>query len=300
MTPRFIATGSAKNSARESIDLPVGRYAALLLILKGTSDTGKTLALEDIGRIRIQRGGREIQNEDWLFYGLYSDLKTGWPNLTLPSAGATRVAIVIPFSASGLPNALDVMSKEEVDLFLDFDAQLDTEFGANAATYEVYGIHAPTQQEVYELHVEQQDQAASAAGRLIEKLNGRNIAAVYLKDPGADVTSLSYTVDGKVIVNEIDTDTLLDWTNIRNRKEAVGNTLIEINLVTTGKMQEIANTQTDIDTTFSGAGTLEVTKFRVEPSQRAPQSAEAVKAILASKSADVSRSLPRRPAGAVS
>ena len=299
MTPRFIATGSAKGTARETIDLPVGRYAALLLILKGTTDTGQTLALSEIGRIRIQRGGREIQNEDWEFYHEYSDLKTGWPNSTLPTAGATRVAILVPFAAAGLPNSLDVMSKEEVDLFLDFESGLDTEFGSNACTYEVYGIHAPTQPEVYELHVEQQDQAATAAGRVIDKLSGRNIAALYLKDGGSVVTSLTVQVDDKVIVNEIDDDTLLDLTNMVNKKEATGNTLIELSNVVTGKLQEIANTKVEIDTTFSGSGTLESTKFRAEPSERAAQSAENVKAILAAKTTNVSRSIPRRPAGAV-
>lgn len=299
MQPRFIATGSAKSSARESIDLPIGRYSALLLILKGTTTTSQTLALSDIGRIRLQRGGREIQNEDWEFYGEYSDLKTGFPNLTVPTAGVSRVAVLVPFGASGLPNSLDVMSKEEADLFLDFDTLIDTRFGANAATYEVYGIHAATLAESYELHVEQQDQTASAAGRIIDKLSGRNIAALYFKDGGSVVSKLSVSKDGRVIINEIDDDTLLDFTNMNNRKEATGNALIEVNNVVTGRPQEAANSSVELDTTFSGAGTFEVTKFRAEPSQRAVQSKQSVDAILASASANVSRSLPSRPAGAV-
>lgn len=300
MTPRFIATGSAKSSARESIDLPVGRYAALLLILKGTTDTAQTLAVSEIGRVRVQRGGREIQNEDWEFYYDYSDLKTGWPNATLATAGATRVAVLVPFAAAGLPNSLDVMSKEEVDVFLDFDSTLDTRFGANACTYEVYGIHAPTQAEVYELHVEQQDQAASAAGRVIDKLSGRNVAALYLKDGGSVVTSTTIAVDDRVIVNEIDDDTLLDLTNMVNRKEATGNTLIEVSNVVTGKLAEVANLKVEIDTTFSGSGTFEVTKFRAEPSARAEQSKANVQAILASTQGRTQRAIPSRPAGAVS
>lgn len=300
MIAKLIASGSAKAAARVSIDLPIGRYGSLLLILKGTTDTAKTLALEDIGRIRIQRGGREIINELWEFFGEYSDLKSGFPNLTVPTAGATRVAIAVPFAASGLPNALDVFNKEEVDVFLDFDVQLDTEFGANAATYELYGMMAPTQRERYELHIEQQHIVASAASRLLDKLSGRNIAALYLKDVAPAVTSLSLSIDGVNTINEIDDDTLLDITNMANRKEATGNALIEIQNVVTGKIQEVSNNNVEIDVTFSGAGTLEITKFRIEPSGRADQSKAAVNAILASKATQVSQSIPRRPAGAVS
>lgn len=274
------------------------RAIYLMLTVKGTTDTAQTLDEADIGRIRIQRDGDQVQGEDFEFYFDLANLLGGYPHKTAPTAGASRITAFIPFYFPGIRNALDVRDKEEVDVYLDFSGTLDTRFGANSATYQLHAAVAPGIPERYELRVEEQDVVASGAGRYDQNLNGNNIGAIFFRDPSSVVDKLQVQVDDEVAVDNIDDAALLDQTTFERNVESAAGGLIEVNNAPGGSIAETRNQTTELDAEFSGAGTLEVTKFRVIPSARADSSRAAVQNRLRSQVAgNVSRPTAR-PRGA--
>lgn len=299
MKTHFLDSGSAKGAARVSVDLPILRAAALMLVVKGTTDTGQTLDEADIGRVRINRGGRQIQGETFEFYHDHANLKGGFPTRTVGAATASRIVAFIPFFVPGLRNTLDIRSKEEVDVYLDFDAVLNTRFGANAGTYELYVLEAEGTPETYELHVEEQDLVASGSGRLTDILDGENIAQVYYRDPDSVVDQIQLIVDGETVVDNIDDEAILDVTQYENRIESSGIGLLETNLVPGGNIAEGINGNVRINADFSGAGDLEITKFRVLRSRRSEQSIDDVTNLLSGRGLAAQARIRSRPAGAV-
>lgn len=296
---RFLGSGSCKGSARVSIDLPIMRTIYLMLVIKGTTDTAQTLDEADVGRIRIQRGGRQIIGETFEFFFDLSNLMGGYPHKTAPTAGASRLVAMIPFYLLGARNALDVRSKEEVDVYLDFNATLDTRFGANAGTYELYARNAEGIPEQYEIQIEEQDIVASGSGRYEDILDGRNLAQAYLRDASSVVDKVQLHVDGSVVVDNIDDAAILDVTTFEQQVEAAAGGLILVNNMPGGNIAEASNSNSELDVDFSGAGTLEVTKVRWEPSRRAEQSVADVRALLAGRVTGAGLRQPRSlPAGA--
>src|SRR5690554_2181228 len=102
---RHLATGDAKAAGAKSHPLPAGRWLFLMLVIKGTTDTGETLAADEVGRIRIQRDGDQIQGASFDFYHGLSNLIGGYAHSTTPTAGATRITAFIPFYLKGIRNA---------------------------------------------------------------------------------------------------------------------------------------------------------------------------------------------------
>lgn len=251
---KFIKSGDAKGT-RVDIDLPAGRWAFLKLTITGTSDTAQT-ATADIGEYRLERNGREIHGADLLFTHQYADLKGGHPTLVAPTAGATRITTFIPFGLFGVPNTLDIASKEECDLELRFNSNLSTIFGSNAVTYTLQGYSAPSIPERYELNISKQNISASGASREKEVLNRQNIASLYLRDAGSVVDRIQYVADGEVIEDNVTDDDLRDISNFLNQVESA-QTLAEINMVNTS-IVEAQNKFSELEANFTGSGTLDV------------------------------------------
>ena len=135
---KFIKQGSAKDGT-VSINLPANVYAGLILRVRGTTDTAQTLLLSSIGHIRIFRYGEQIQSESFEFYHNYDNLKGGYlPTVTAGAAAAEDIFCLVPFGLPELPNTMNVVSNDEANVKLEF-SNLDTLFGSNACTYELYG-----------------------------------------------------------------------------------------------------------------------------------------------------------------
>lgn len=258
---KFIKSGDAKGT-RVNVDLPAGRWAFLKITLIGTSDTGQALTLADLGNYRIERNGRQIHGEDMRFLSEYADLKNGHPTFVAPTAGATRVALYVPFSVPAQPNTLDLASKEEADLTLEFGSNLSTIFGSNDFTYEVLAYSAPSVPETYELQISQQDVRASGATRENEVLNKQNIAALYLRDTDSVVDQIQLITDGETIVDNVSDDDIRDIANLFNQVEAAQD-LAEINLLASGNILEASNNNSQLEANFSGAGEMGVTVLSI-------------------------------------
>ena len=285
MDLQFIESGSAKGAAKPRIDVPVGRLGALMLVLKGTTDTGETLAPADVAdAIRLKRNGRQIQAESFRFLHEYADLKNGFPTQTTPQQGDTRIVAFLPMGVSAFPNSMEVRSKEELDLEIDFNATLDTRFGSNAATYEVYSLLQPAVPERYELNIREQNIQANGGGRLNGQFDARNVAGIYLEDVDDAINTVAIEVDGEVVVDTVDDQALLDVTKLTNAIEATGFSFAELVSPSGTSLQEVVNENTEYDLDFSGAGTAAFTLFTVSR-QNSPvqQSAQSVQRFLRSR-----------------
>lgn len=263
---RLIKSVTVTPGSPLAIQVTPGRYAGLALRLTGTTDTGQTLALSEIGTLRLVRGGRQVQSGTVEFYHDISDLLGGYSRATLPTAGATAVWCPILFGAPGVTNGMEVISRDELVFNFDPLVGLATEFGANVITLELYGIYDDMLAEKYELHVVPQNFVASAAGQDRQSLNAKNIAFVALNDSSSVVDTFQLEVDDRVIVSRINDAAYSDWVNNRFRIESGGMTQMLAPTASGSNPAPYLNEKAVLDVVFSGAGTFYVSLFAIAQS----------------------------------
>lgn len=260
---QFIDSGDPVAKAKHTVEVPIGRYQGYKIVVKGTTDTGQTLAPEDIGRVRLERDGVQKQSETFEFYYDYSDIKGGYPTATLPTAGASRIVAYIPVGYVS-PNSMDVLSADEVKVFLEFNSStLSTRFGANPATWEFVGLEAEEVPETYGINIFEHDVQASGATRKVFSIDHSNIACLFVKDPSDVLKSILVRIDKKTATNNIDFENLLDDTAIENNIESSGLDVVELKYVA-NSVEEAVNGSTEVELEFSGAGTIEITGIKIE------------------------------------
>lgn len=264
----FIKTLTITPGQTESIPIPPDRYKALFFRLSGTTDTGQTLAASEVGTIRIQRGGRQIQGRKFSVYHELADLLGGFPEATLPTAGATAITAPIFFGAPGLPNSMEVIGRDELVLFYDPPAGLATEFGANAITVDIHGWIDELTAEAYELHLLSQDFTASAAIEKRESININNVAFLLLDDSSTVIDAVQFEVDGVTLIDRINDALLAVQNNLKYRVESGGNTLTIIPTAFGSNLAAYANRTSKLTLNFTGAGTVDVSVLSVQPSPR--------------------------------
>lgn len=244
-----------------AIQVTPGRYVGVAMYLTGTTDTGQTLALSEVGSVRLVRGGRQIQSGSVEFFHDLSDLLGGYSEATLPTAGATRVWCPVLFSAPGIPNSMEVLSRDELVFNFDPASGLATEFGSNVITLELYGIYDDMVPEQYELSLIPQNFVAAAAGQDRQSLNAKNIAYVALNDSGSVVNNFQLEIDDRVLVSRINDNAYSAFNNNRFRIESSGMTQMLAPTASGANPAPYLNEKGVLDVEFSGAGTFYVSVF---------------------------------------
>jgi len=247
-----------------SFDAPAGRFIGVFCLLTGTTDTAQTLAADEIGTLSIQRNGTIIQSRSFEFYHNWMDLHRGFPEATLPTAGATSIVCFIPFYVPRLPNSMEVRKDDELKIILNPDSGLSTEFGANAITFEVFGIEDKLIPEIYELHVRSQDYTASSTGKKTITLSIDNIAMMYLES--TVVSTVQLDIDDRTVLPSIDLDVLNYWANAEYQIEATGNSLVPVPTGSRSMLGSYLNTSSLLYPTFSSTGDLDITLCSIQPS----------------------------------
>jgi hypothetical protein len=257
-----VVSGSANKTTKE---IPAGNFRGLLLTLVGTTDTGETLTLDDIGTVRVNKAGfGELVNMDIGFGNSYAQLIAGYPATVSGSAAtAERVVSWVPFDLPLYPNVQQILRDGDLTVSLEFGSNMPTRFGSNAVTMEVKAILAEDIFQTYDLVVASQNQQASGSGRIANILAGGNIANLFLRDSGSVVDSLTVLSDRETVVDSIDFETLKDITNLEAQVESAGNPWAEIALASTGVKESTYNNENQVITTFSGSGTMDLYKFQV-------------------------------------
>jgi hypothetical protein len=162
--------------------------------------------------------------------------------------------IPVGYGYDMIPNAMDVRSKEEADMDLQFSDYVANTAFASGATWEVYGVVEPALPERYELHVSQQDISANSANRVDETLDQRNVGAALLEDPSDVVNEVGYEQDGRTLPNDIDLEAINDFTDWQNQVESSISRVEAFDA--DGLFSNTLNEVTEITVNFSGAGTL--------------------------------------------
>lgn len=292
----LIDSGDPTDPRSVNVDVPAARYGFFQLVIEGTTTTAEILDPADVGNLRLQRFGKQKQGTTFEIYHDYSGIKGGFVEATTPTAGASRLVAYLPLSFPGIPNSLDVRSDEEIDIKLDFDAILSTRFGANPSTWSLYGFIQPAIPERYVLYWENEDIQSNGAGALPKTLSGQNIGALLLRDSAGVINTVQIEQDGATVISNISDQILLDLTNLENRVETSGNTLVEVNMAPSGLIAETRNRQTKITPQFSAGGTLTVFKLRVIQESDVEASLARVESFLdrrAAESASVGNGRPR-------
>lgn len=265
---KFIAQESITPGNTISFDCPHGRYLGILCRLTGTTDTGQTLALSEIGKFRVQRNGETKQSQTFEFYHEYNDLVRGFPEATLPTAGATAVTCFIPFSAPNLPNSMEVVNDDELKLFFEAESGLSTEFGSNAITVSVVGILDTEVPERYSLEVFTQHQSVSATGQKAIILNKNNIAFLFAEDASSITSSVEIKADDLTIEPSLNIAIANAWANMEWMVEASGNNIVPYRTGSGRRLGSYLNNSVELLVDFSSTGTLNLTGFSL---QRSPQ-----------------------------
>lgn len=254
----FIKSDSAKG-ARYSFTVEAGNYAGLLLVVEGTTASGQTLAAADFGPVRVLRSGREIVNASMDFLHSLTDIKGGYPpKLTGQAAQAERFGMIVPFYASGFPNVLQIEQSTELVVELDFPSVLNTRFGANAATFQLYGLQVDDVAETYEPNIVPNDQVGAGAGTVKSTLNRPNVLAVYLKDGSSVIDRVQLQVDGRNVIDNLSDAILRDLTNIWNQIETSGQNWAEMLVAENSRPETTISRSAELTTEFTGSGTVNV------------------------------------------
>ena len=261
---QFIQMMTPLTEGRKQVYLPVGKLAFLIMYLTGTNEAAKTAAMEDVGRLRLVRNSEDLHNTTHEFYHDLTDLKGGYPLIDSTAAAAFSASYKIPMALSGIPNVMDIRSKNEAYLDIDWDETALAVELASLNAY-LYGFYVPEAVERYELFVHEQDIYAGAAGVFTVPMSGENIAAMYMKvATPANLTALGVTVDGESVWNG-DEDILTAITNIMNHVESAG-TWSEVLLTASGNPLMSIGHAIRVQATFGATDTLSIRKLSIRPS----------------------------------
>lgn len=283
---------------RQEVDLPAEPFRGLLLLVRGAAVTGEQANKADLGRFRIKRSGEQLHGATGKHYVEYSDLNRGFPTFTGGDGAGQFAVMPIPFGVPGLPNVMDVATNEEADAILDFSqGNLSTVFGSNAASYELIGLVAPRVSESYTLNVTEQTIQAQGAGTLTGEFNFRNLHSLFLDDVDDVVEDVQIKVDGDIVQDTVQTDTLRALTNLQNEVESQGLDLLEIYEPDVNSLDALRNERVSYSITFSGPGSAVFTGHEVRFNEEAIRRSRSRVQRIGQQSRQAAR--PGVPAGAV-
>lgn len=263
MNERFLKSGSP--TEKVEIPLPAGRYWGFIIAIEGTTAAGITFAEADLPFTRLMYDGDQYQGAPGDFYHNWMDLYGGARATFSGSANSAEyVEYLVPCGFPGQPNVHLVPNGDISHLSIDFG--LDNADWDTNPTYTVYAKMQPGVLRSYDLFISRQNRNVSAAARDNFDLTGKNLAALYIRNPDSVIGEVTLELDGDTVIDSIDFDHLNAWTDYIRRVETSQN-LAEYNAFERagGQFRGAINQQASMDIEFTGAGDAEITKFQVRP-----------------------------------
>lgn len=254
--------GGASNTSTKTI--PAGNYAGIRLTLVGTTATGETLGLDDIGNVFVNHVDEgQIVRAGYGFLNSWQQIEGGFPPTVSGTANsAERVVATIPFGDKRFPNTLQLQSDREASFKVEFNPAMATRFSGKNPTLRVDLIKSNDVSQDYFYIIDSQNQQAPASGAITDTITGANIVKMYLKE-NANVDSITLRQDDQTVIDNTPIAILRDQTNIENRVESAGQEYVEIK--TSGITRaSTRNASTTLNTQFSASGVMELYKFRMK------------------------------------
>jgi hypothetical protein len=183
-------------------DLPPGKYSDLVVRFSGVSAAAQTLAIADLGRLRITEVGRDLVNVDCDNLRFINMVKGGSSRIQAGAAAASAVTLRIP-RGYGDNNVHQVIESDVVQVQMTFGANFTTKFtNAQKAILKVYGLVRETGEMAYNLLIQQIEQSYGGAGTFYLPLRQENVIAVYVVNGTAgDLDNVRVIKDGVEIAN---------------------------------------------------------------------------------------------------
>ena len=209
--------------AGTEIDVPAGRAAALTLSYYGTNGSGATLALADIGLIRLTYMGEPMVNARAVSLWQYDDFKGGLPPFASAIGAAFRTTFHIPlrFGGYGADNPDDnVMNIQHGQMRLFIPSPVTAVALPAAVNCEVGLILDPSGNSRYQPYFYDNQHVLTAAYRV--RVTGPNVRAFLMQRPvgtGTLPVSVQFSMNGRKFL-EGPWAMLEDNTNMYNRIEA--------------------------------------------------------------------------------
>jgi len=253
--------GSANTSTKP---IPAGNYSGIRLTLTGTTASGETLALDDIGNVFVNHVDEgQIVRAGYGFLNSLQEIKGGFPPTVSGSAeSAERVVATIPFGDPRFPNTLQLQTDREASFKVEFGSAMATRFAGENPVLRVDLIKAEDVSMDYFYMIDSQNQQANASGQITDTITGANIVQLFLKE-NSNVNNITLRQDERTVIDNTPLAILRDQTNIENRVESAGQEYVEIKPSGMTKASTL-NQSTSINTDFSGSGVMELYKFRMK------------------------------------
>ena len=209
--------------AGTEIDIPAGRSAGISISYYGTNGAGATLALADIGLLRLTYMGEPMLNARAVTLFDYDDFKGGLPPFASAAGAAFRTTFHIPFRFGGYgPDNPDdnVINIQHGQMRLFLPSPVTAVALPAAVNVEIALIEDPSGNSRYLPYIFDNQHTLTQAYDV--KLNGPNIRCVMIQRPvgvGTLPVSVQFAMNGMNFL-EGPWTIIEDNTNIYNRIEA--------------------------------------------------------------------------------
>lgn len=247
----------------QSFNLPDGDYSYIFVRIAGTNAAAQTLAITQLGRVRIEYQGKEIFNTTPQMLVLRTNAYFGTPENASAVGAAFAFGFIVP-----LRTKLDELNVLRVKKNVS-DAKMtiqDYTVGAVVASgtisvFALYGKGAP----LYIPIIRDYNFTFGGATTRVESLPDRNISELYYITD-ANLSQVEVVRDGRSVVNA-DTVAVDAFTDAFNRIET-GQTFVELLASRTPGTQEAMADQTKVTfVTTAAIANLPFTYFAIRPLQ---------------------------------
>jgi len=177
-----------------------GKYEFILVRYAGVAQSGKTVALTDLGNIRLNNNSNDKINLDGEALSLMADNYGGYVEATSAAGGAFAFSIFLPAGYWFDPKNNFWFSKNEQGYMAlqygNFDATLIA--SGNVTIYGKPGVGV--QSYWHKILSKQVVNSAGASGVITDIIPDKNIISVYLKDPASLIDNFTLIRDGQTVV----------------------------------------------------------------------------------------------------
>jgi hypothetical protein len=235
-----------------------GQFGLYLVRFEGTAQTGQNVSLADLGNFVFRWNGEDINNIDFEFLNLVSNLYGGVSEFSSTTGGSFKASAFVP---TGLwfdsQNIYDVGDEDKVEIVMNWNT-------AKIASGNVYIFGKPRKGIMSYLHgLYKRTIVSGGAGTIIENIPVENIATLYIKNPTALISKLQVARDGKVVVDGSigALQSYSDWTHLLEQSS----NLLAIEFVESKDVREAISGGVNLIFETTGSGNIEVYYSRLIP-----------------------------------
>jgi len=177
-----------------------GKFRFIVLRFDGVAQSGITIALTDLGTVRLNNNGNDKVNLDCEALSEMADNYGGYVEASSVAGGAFAFSIFIPAGYWFDPkNVFWFGHDDEAYMQLQFPNLNGTNVASGNVT--IYGKPGTGVQSYWHKLLSKQVVNSASNGTVTDKIVEKNIISVYLKDPASLIGNFILTRDGKVEVN---------------------------------------------------------------------------------------------------